>query len=167
MKDFYKLLGVATTATEQEIRAAFHRLAKQTHPDHFGGDKEREEQFKNISVAYGVLSDSAARAKYDAACKAAHEQAARAQAAREQAAREQAAPAPWKPGAPVWTPPPVAWPPRAAPKSSGFPWSELLGTLVPIVVGGFAVAAAESNCRGKWDPTVQRRRGKDGKFRKT
>jgi molecular chaperone DnaJ len=61
-KDYYKALGVPETATEQEIRRAYRKLAKQHHPDANPGSEER---FKEISAAYDVLSDAEKRREYD------------------------------------------------------------------------------------------------------
>jgi molecular chaperone DnaJ len=61
-KDYYKVLGVSPTATENEIRRTYRKLAKQHHPDAHPGSEER---FKEISVAYDVLSDANKRKEYD------------------------------------------------------------------------------------------------------
>jgi molecular chaperone DnaJ len=61
-KDFYKALGVPETATEDQIRRAYRKLAKQHHPDANPGSEDR---FKEISSAYDVLSDPAKRKEYD------------------------------------------------------------------------------------------------------
>ncbi|HUQ64443.1 MAG TPA: molecular chaperone DnaJ [Acidimicrobiales bacterium] len=61
-KDYYKVLGVSETATENEIRRAYRKLAKQHHPDANPGSEER---FKEISAAYDVLSDGEKRKSYD------------------------------------------------------------------------------------------------------
>jgi molecular chaperone DnaJ len=61
-KDYYKALGVSEKATEAEITKAYRRLAKTNHPDANPG---KEERFKEISTAYGVLSDPAKRKEYD------------------------------------------------------------------------------------------------------
>src|SRR5919199_4754916 len=61
-KDYYKVLGVPQSATENEIRRAYRKLAKQNHPDANPG---KEERFKEISAAYEVLSDPAKRKEYD------------------------------------------------------------------------------------------------------
>lgn len=62
--DYYKILGVSKSASQDEIKAAFRRLALQYHPDR-GGDKETETKFKEINEAYQVLSDPNKRAQYD------------------------------------------------------------------------------------------------------
>jgi curved DNA-binding protein len=64
-KDYYKILGVGRSASTDEIRKAYRKLAMQHHPDRNPGDKQAEEQFKEINEAYQVLSDSEKRARYD------------------------------------------------------------------------------------------------------
>ena len=64
-KDYYKTLGVAKSATQEEIRKAFRKLAVKYHPDKNAGDKNAESKFKEINEAYEVLSDPEKRKKYD------------------------------------------------------------------------------------------------------
>jgi curved DNA-binding protein len=64
-KDYYGILGVSKTATEDEIKKTFRKLALKYHPDRNPGDKVAEDKFKGISEAYEVLSDPEKRKKYD------------------------------------------------------------------------------------------------------
>jgi curved DNA-binding protein len=64
-KDYYKMLGVDRNASEKEIKKAYHKLARKYHPDVNPGNKEAEEQFKEINEAHEVLSDPEKRKKYD------------------------------------------------------------------------------------------------------
>ena len=64
-RDYYETLGVAKTASEDEIRSAFRKLARKYHPDVAKDKKAAEEKFKEINEAYEVLSDSEKRKKYD------------------------------------------------------------------------------------------------------
>lgn len=64
-KDYYKTLGVSSSASEKEIKAAYRKLARKYHPDVNPGDKAAEEKFKDISEAYEVLSDPEKRKRYD------------------------------------------------------------------------------------------------------
>lgn len=64
-KDYYKTLGVDKKATENEIKKAYRKLARQHHPDQNPNNKSAEEKFKEINEAYEVLGDSNKRSKYD------------------------------------------------------------------------------------------------------
>jgi curved DNA-binding protein len=64
-KDYYKTLGVDRNASQDEIKKAFRKLARQYHPDMNQGDKSSEEKFKEINEANEVLSDPEKRQKYD------------------------------------------------------------------------------------------------------
>jgi len=64
-KDYYKALGVLPEATNEEIKKAYRQLALKFHPDRNPGDREAEENFKEISEAYGVLIDAGKRKQYD------------------------------------------------------------------------------------------------------
>jgi molecular chaperone DnaJ len=63
--DYYKILGVGKNASDEEIKKAYRKLARQYHPDRNAGDKKAEERFKEISQAHDVLSDPEKRKSYD------------------------------------------------------------------------------------------------------
>jgi molecular chaperone DnaJ len=65
MADYYSVLGVSSTASDDEIKKAYRKLAMRYHPDRNGGTKESEERFKEITEAYDVLRDPSKRAAYD------------------------------------------------------------------------------------------------------
>jgi molecular chaperone DnaJ len=64
-KDLYKILGVSKSATQDEIKRAYRKLALKHHPDKTKGDKASEDKFKDISAAYDILSDPEKRKQYD------------------------------------------------------------------------------------------------------
>jgi DnaJ-class molecular chaperone len=65
MADPYEVLGVGREATQEEIRKAYRRLAKDSHPDLHPGDKGAEARFKDIAAAYDILGDEKKRARFD------------------------------------------------------------------------------------------------------
>ena len=64
-KDYYKTLEVERSATEQDIKSAYRRLARKYHPDMNQNNPQSEDRFKEINEAYEVLGDTEKRQKYD------------------------------------------------------------------------------------------------------
>jgi len=65
MEDYYKILEVSNTATVDEIKKSYRKLAKKYHPDANSGDIAAEAKFKKVSEAYEILSDETKRSDYD------------------------------------------------------------------------------------------------------
>lgn len=143
--DPYLDLGVARSATADEIKRAYWLLAKETHPDQYPGDKAREARFKRVAAAYEVLGDAERRATYDRTTPPPPPRDASATPPPKTPPRT---PPPWTP--PPWTPPPAwsspAWTQAAAPPISGWAW------LAFAVMGVAAIAGAHGNRnRNRWD----------------
>ena len=64
-RDYYEVLGVSKSASKDEIKKSYRKLALQYHPDRNQGDKSAEEKFKEAAEAYEVLSDEQKKAQYD------------------------------------------------------------------------------------------------------
>src|ERR1700748_42038 len=64
-RDYYEILGVAKSASADELKKAYRKVAMQYHPDRNPGDKTAEEKFKEAAEAYEVLSDADKKAQYD------------------------------------------------------------------------------------------------------
>jgi molecular chaperone DnaJ len=64
-RDYYEVLSISRSASQQEIKSAYRKIAVRDHPDKNPGDKEAEERFKEAAEAYAVLSDADKRARYD------------------------------------------------------------------------------------------------------
>jgi len=65
MTDLYKILGVSPTATQEEIKTAYRRLARRYHPDVAGNDETKTDLFKEAAAAYAILGQPRQRARYD------------------------------------------------------------------------------------------------------
>ena len=64
-RDYYEVLGVVKSASEDEIKRAYKKMARKYHPDLNPDNKEAEEKFKEVNEAYEVLSDADKKARYD------------------------------------------------------------------------------------------------------
>ncbi|HVK19334.1 MAG TPA: DnaJ domain-containing protein, partial [Fimbriiglobus sp.] len=64
-RDYYEVLGVSRSASAEEIKKAYRKLAAKYHPDRNPGDKEAEATFKEVSAAFEILSDADKKQKYD------------------------------------------------------------------------------------------------------
>src|SRR5215469_15773083 len=76
-QDFYEILGVSKTASAEELKRAYRKLAMKYHPDRNAGDKAAEQKFKDLNEAYDVLKDDQKRAAYDRYGHAAFENGSR------------------------------------------------------------------------------------------
>jgi curved DNA-binding protein CbpA len=183
----YQVLGVSETASPEEIKSARLKKVKEFHPDTHQGDPTLEEQMKQVNQAYDILSDPKLRQNYDA--QLSQERAAQTKRAAPKPVESQRT----APGAQAWKTwqaqaaparphqPPTAAPgefvrqkqPVAAtmvsqsaqtPSTSDSGWGILFKILATAGVS-YAVFKTIENAGTHWDPTVQRRRGPDGRFR--
>src|SRR6516225_5306531 len=72
MSNLYELLGLTASADSEQVKAAFHRLAKSSHPDVNSGDATAEKRFKEANQAYEILGDPERRSVYDLGLKHNH-----------------------------------------------------------------------------------------------
>jgi len=164
----YQVLNVSRTATAQEIKRAYYKLAKQTHPDATGNDKTCEERFKRISEAHRVLCNAKMRKAYDQ--RLAAEDAERLRVSPVPNARQPTAASwPVPPSAAVRQspPPPVhsaAMRPHPRPQPPATSWLNGLLAVGIVVVGSAMIADAMASDQSRYDRRVQRRRGSDGRF---
>ncbi len=127
-KDFYKILSIPYTATQEEIKRAYRKIAKQFHPDINPNNKEAEEKFKEATAAYEVLSDTTKRTAYDIQLKQEQireEQLKQAERAKQKADQR------------------AAWAVRQAKQSSGVTFGQVLFGVIlcVLVIAGFSALA--------------------------
>ena len=176
--DFYELLGIQPTASPDEIKSARRKKLLEGHCDMSPDSAEALEFTKQMNAARSVLLDPVARQKYDAewawrrlfaAWKPTPEQPTAATPST--SAGASTPPPAWNWTPQTWTPPtpPPAWTwtppasPPSAPESSTDGTGILAGLAVGVLLlGGIAFLAANTN---KYDPAVERYRGRDGRFR--
>lgn len=155
----YQVLETHESATSDELKKAYRKQSKATHPDLHDGDKTMEARFKEVQGAYEVLNDPQKRAKYDAELTRQRAERAR-EAERKRAEQADAARAAQQYS--MSRSPPI----ESAPTSDGpgigtaiFFGAALAG------LGALFISALSGNDDTEWDPNVQRNRGPDGRFR--
>jgi len=166
--NFYEVLGVARDATAEQIKTEYRRLAKELHPDHHAGDAAKEHRFKVVTAAYEVLGNPDLRRAYD---KKLADEARATEAQRFEEATLRAAEAARRSAQEFeraqrkvpFVPSPVS---AAQSPGGGFPWGELFGGLATVGITALIFGGLTSG-PSRWDPSVQRRRGPDGRFRRS
>lgn len=172
--DYYALLDLAATATTDEIKHAWRRKIAQQHPDRTAtstATEEAEEATRLLNDAKSVLLDRTARAKYDAEWRQRQPRpsdlhsGARVGPARGWASADTttAPPATSTTQPTIWTGAAQRQPAATRPRSSG--WGDLFAAGAALLaVGGVAYLAANAN---EYDPSVDRYRARDGRFRRS
>lgn len=161
----YEILGVAETASSEEIKKAFRRLALDTHPDRHPGNAAKEEQFKQLTEAYEVLSVQDKRSRYDAELRHKRwEEQFRAVAAPTRHAQAPSQQEPSSQRAPSVS---AAFVPRKHAQDEAEEGSFVGAFLAGLGLFGLAAVAIHQATKGdtSWDESVGRNRGPDGRFR--
>lgn len=178
MRNYYKRLGVEETASPEEIKSKFREHAQALHPDRHPGDKAKEEKFKWMSEAYEQLHKPESRRKHDEELKR-----YRAERLRKKLETPDTRMAQPKQASSAWQAPPTGVTPSepkvwssprssvmtTAPVQATAPKGNGLGFLAALAAIGVGVVLVKSaaNAGTHWDPTVERRRGRDGRFRRS
>jgi curved DNA-binding protein CbpA len=173
MMDWYAVLGVAVSAAPKEIKAAYRRLALENHPDRNPGDRTKEDRFKQVAAAYGVLGDPRERAKYDkdriagVVDAAPSSSTARTDNPHPRPPRSAAPPSPFgtSSSSAQRVPRSTSGPRPAAQATDG---TGVATAWIGIFLGGVALFAHLAEGGGtEWDPNVQRHRDSSGRFRRS
>jgi curved DNA-binding protein CbpA len=152
----YEILGVTRDASAEQIKGAYRRLARELHPDHHPGDADKERRFKAVVAAYEVVGHDESRRGYDLKLALGDALAANARRAEEAVRRARDVE-------------------QRKPKSSSLvrpsstaalSWGDLLVGLASVGIGALMLGGT-NNGRSHWDSNVQRRRGVDGRFRRS
>src|SRR5262245_55501270 len=133
-KDFYSVLGVSRTASQDEIKRAYRKLARKFHPDVNPGDKSAERQFKEVQQAYDVIGDAEKRKKYDQFGTSAFEPGAAGPGGRSWSFR--------------WGGRPEQWGQFEGADAGGFDFSKIFGDFASAEAFNASRGARESAARG-------------------